>query len=368
MISPVFGNRRLTPSGKSPPAHEQNRLLVGAPSLPSPIAGIARYSVELKRRFAIVGAVALIIVSALVFWLNRGPRYEGKPPGYWVEQLLHDNAKARQALQKIGPAAVPALAEAVSRRRGRVWAQLEAWRPMLPAFIARKIPRRALDQLLQERAIEVLYQFGPTAAPAVPALVGVDASLNDFIGFGAAGLAHATLQQIGPAGLPYFIRTLQSNDPKIRAKAASYIGHLGPAAGAAAPALAKALKDAIPAVRSSAVIALAQIGPPASAALPELEAALLLDDDYFRLQAIDALWKVSRESETTVPILIKILSDRNNPNRAGAAILLGEMGSAAKAAGLALTNVLREEFSYTRVKAEEALKQIEGRPAAQTSP
>ncbi|PYJ55671.1 MAG: hypothetical protein DME24_24405, partial [Verrucomicrobia bacterium] len=103
----------------------------------------------MKRRFAIVGAVALIIVSALVFWLNRGPRYEGKPPGYWVEQLLHDNAKARQALQKIGPAAVPALAEAVSRRRGRVWAQLEAWRPMLPAFIARKIPRRALDQLLQ---------------------------------------------------------------------------------------------------------------------------------------------------------------------------------------------------------------------------
>src|SRR5207253_5610430 len=101
MISPVFGNRRLTPSGKSPPAHEQNRLPVGAPSLPSPIGGIARYSVELKRRFAIVGAVALIIVSALVFWLNRGPRYEGKPPGYWVEQLLHDNAKARQALQKI---------------------------------------------------------------------------------------------------------------------------------------------------------------------------------------------------------------------------------------------------------------------------
>src|SRR5947207_5157072 len=221
--------------------------------------------VELKRRFAIGTAVALAIFAAgVLVRLNRGPRYEGKPAGYWVEQLLHDNAKARQALQKIGPAAGPALAEAVSRRRGRVWAQLEAWRPMLPAFIARKIPRRALDQLLQERAIEVLYQFGPTAAPAVPALVGVDASLNDFIGFGAAGLAHATLQQIGPAGLPYFIRTLESNDPKIRAKAASYIRQLGPAAGAAAPALAKAFKDPIPAVRRSALIALAQIRPPAS--------------------------------------------------------------------------------------------------------
>jgi len=322
----------------------------------------------LKRPLAIGTAVALAIFAAgVLVRLNRGPRYEGKPASYWVEQLLHDNANARQALQKIGPAAVPALAEAVSRRRGRVWAQLETWRPMLPAFIARKIPRRALDQLLQERAIEVLYQFGPTAAPAVPALVGVDSSLNDFIGFGAAGLARAALLQIGPAGLPYFIRTLQSNDPKIRAKAASYVGHLGPEAGAAAPALAKALQDATPAVRSSAVIALAQIGPPASAALPGLEAALHLDDDYFRLQAIDALWKVGRESETTVPILIRILSDRNNPNRAGAAILLGEMGSAAKAAGPALTNVLREEFSYTRVKAEEALRQIRVEPGARGS-
>src|SRR5947207_4580347 len=148
--------------------------------------------VELKRRFAIGTAVALgIFAAGLLVRLNRGPRYEGRPASYWVEQLLHDNAKARQALQKIGPAAVPALAEAVSRKRSRVWTQLEAWRPKLPAFIARKIPRRALDQLLQERAIEVLYQFGPTAAPAVPALVGVDASLHDFIGLGAGGLAHA---------------------------------------------------------------------------------------------------------------------------------------------------------------------------------
>ena len=53
-----------------------------------------------------------------------------------------------------------------------------------------------------------------------------------------------------------------------------------------------------------------------------------------------------------------MLSDRNNPNRAGAAMLLGDLGPAAKAAAPALTNVLREEFSYTRVKAEEALRQI----------
>ena len=35
------------------------------------------------------------------------------------------------------------------------------------------------------------------------------------------------------------------------------------------------------------------------------------------------------------------------------------------AAAPALTAVMQEQFSYTRVKAEEALKQISGEPAAQ---
>jgi len=316
-------------------------------------------SVELKRIFVIGTAVALVIfATGVLIRLNRGARYQGKPAAYWVEQLTHDNAQARQALRKIGPAAVPALAEAVNRRRSRFRSLLESWRPRLPSLVARKLPNRALDQLLEERAIEVLYEFGPEAAPAVPALIGVGASLNDVIGFGSSGLAHATLLRIGPAGLPYFIPLLRGKNPNTRAQAASFIAHLGPEAGAAAPALARALNDSSPVVRNAAVIALARIGLPARAALPELQAALRLDDDYFRLEVIRALWTVGRESETTVPILMKILEDRNNPNRAGAAMVLGEMGPAAKAALPALAKVLREEFSYTRVKAEEALRQI----------
>src|SRR5205085_11025669 len=125
---------------------------------------------------------------------------------------------------------------------------LEAWKPNLPAFIARRMPNRALDQLLEERAIEVLYEFGPAAAAAVPVLTEVDTGLNGVVGFGSAGLAHATLLQIGQAGVPYLIKTLKNKDPKIRARAASYIGHVGPEAGAAALALARVLKDSSPAV------------------------------------------------------------------------------------------------------------------------
>src|SRR5205814_655888 len=83
-------------------------------------------------------------------------------------QLLHENIKAREALRHMGPAAVPALADAVSRRRSRLWTQLAAWRRNLPSFLARRLPNPAMDQLLQERAIEVLYEFGPAAARAGP--------------------------------------------------------------------------------------------------------------------------------------------------------------------------------------------------------
>src|SRR6266496_4258749 len=48
----------------------------------------------------------------------------------------------------------------------------------------------------------------------------------------------------------------------------------------------------------------------------------------------------------------------------GAATILTRMGPAAKAAAPALTAVMQEPFSYTRVKAEEALQQIDGQPAA----
>src|SRR5204862_153837 len=97
-----------------------------------------------------------------------------------------------------------------SRRPGGLDSHVtDWWKPNLPAFIARRMPSRALDQLLEERAIEVLYEFGPAAAAAVPALIEVDTSLNDFVGFGSAGLAHATLLQIGQAGVPYLIKTLK---------------------------------------------------------------------------------------------------------------------------------------------------------------
>jgi len=66
-----------------------------------------------------------------------------------------------------------------------------------------------------------------------------------------------------------------------------------------------------------------------------------------------------------VPVFVKVLRDSKNSGRARAATIQARMGPAAKAAVPALTAVTQEQFSYTRVKAEEALKQIGSGPAAQ---
>src|SRR5438309_2371657 len=112
----------------------------------------------------VIVAVVLAAAGILWFWSGRAPRYEGRSARYWVNQLLRNQNKAREALKAMGPAAVPALAEAVGRKENWFSRFLYQHRARLPAFIARRASNPVLNQALKERAIGVLYDFGPAAA------------------------------------------------------------------------------------------------------------------------------------------------------------------------------------------------------------
>jgi hypothetical protein len=307
---------------------------------------------------ALVIVLAIIVVGAV--WLNRGPRYQGKSARYWVGQLVRNQTAARRALLELGPSAVPALAAAVSARRGWLETKLEPFRPRLPRWIARRLLSPVEASLRRQRALEVLDLLGSSAAPAVPALLELDTQVSDdFIVYSVS--PQRVLLTVGEAGLPQLIHVLErGKQPATRAKATLYLGLIGVKAAPASRALAKALHDPSPVVRREAVHALDQIGPPAADALPALRAALKLDSDEFRLQVVQALWDIGQDVELTVPVLVKVLLDPHHPSRARAATILANMGPAAKAAEPALTAVTKEEFSYTRVKAEEALQQLGG--------
>ena len=314
-----------------------------------------------KHRSISVLVIVLATAVLCAVWFNRGPRFDGKSARHWVGQLVRNQTAARRALLELGPAAVPALADAVTSRQTWLEEKLESFRPRLPRWIARRLLSTAEASFRQQRALEVLHELGPSAAPAIPALLDVDCRVSDFYSVSAQGV----LLRIGESGVPQLIRVLGSGkEPAARARAAMYLGLLGARAAPASSALAKALHDDSPAVRKKAVSALDQIGPPAADALPALRTALELDNDDFRLHVVQALWDIGQDVELTVPVLVKVLRDPQHPSRARAATILAGMGPAAKAAVPALSAVAQEPFSYTRVKAEEALEQIR-RPQAE---
>ena len=321
----------------------------------------------MKKHRSISGLALVIVLATAVlcaFWLNRGPRYQGKSARYWVGQLVRNETTARRVLLELGPAGVPALADAVRARQSWLKKKLESFRNRLPRWIARRLLSPYEASVRQQRALEVLVELGPSAAPAIPALLDLDCRVSDDFFFYSAS-AQRVILMIGEAGVPQLIHVLEwGKEPATRVKAAMYLGLIGARAAPASRALAKALHDASPALRKESVSALDQIGPPAADALPALRAALKLDNDDFRLHVVQALWDIGQDAELTVPVLVKVLRDPDHPSRAQAATILARMGPAAKAAAPALTAVMQEQFSYTRVKAEEALEQIGGGPAA----
>lgn len=317
-----------------------------------------------SRPLLLIAAILGFVAVGIACFEWRRPRFEGRTAREWVNELVRNGPNAKHALLSLGADAVPALVDAVEQKQSRGIAFLDSVRPSFPKFIARHLPRRFEAEARGQRAIEVLNELGTNAAPAVPALIRDELRRNDWWEFSPA---HTALINIGEAGIPQFIRVLRSRDPRERTAAARYLGAIGPSASQSTTDLVRLIQDPDRVVRWEAVAALSQIGPRASAAIPGLKASLTTTNIDLRLQIADALWRIDRYSPTITPVLLEVLSDRGSPHRPRAAALLGQMGVAATAAVPALKSVTNEVFSYTRVKAEEALTLIEQSAATRSS-
>src|SRR5881394_9737 len=197
-------------------------------------------AVSLKKHRSI-SALVIVLATAVfcVVWLNRGPRYQGKSARHWVGQLVRNERAARRALLELGPAAVPALTDALSARPGWLEKKLESLRPRLPRWISRPLLSPVEASLRRQRALEVLDMLGPAAAPAIPALLDLDHHVSDEFYFYPSS-PQRVLFGIGEAGLPHLIWVLErGQEPAVRARAAMYLGLIGARAAPATSALAK---------------------------------------------------------------------------------------------------------------------------------
>lgn len=161
---------------------------------------------------------------------------------------------------------------------------------------------------------------------------------------------------------------LSDADPQCRGDAAVALGAIGPDAAEAVPGLQKLLGDeSTPVgVRYAAAYALGQIGTAAVAADPQLRALARSPDELMATIATWAVLKINPQDaslfESAIPLLRRALRGDREMARLEAAVVLGDIGSAAATAIPILELVSEEDSSKpVRAAAAAALEKIRGR-------
>jgi len=206
-----------------------------------------------------------------------------------VEQLQNsDRQVAFDAATELGEmgsdaiAAIPALVDlATFDEKGshRIHPTLAAGEALPKINAEAAVPYLVKSLKLREKrysAARILGEFGPTARPAIPALVDAmravtTAQTEDERS--ASAQAAAALAKIRPHGLSALVSEMGHNDTAVR-KLAVWATPRGADGKPAVNVLAQRLSDSDSEIRSLAANALADIGPGATDALPFIKMAL----------------------------------------------------------------------------------------------
>jgi HEAT repeat protein len=201
--------------------------------------------------------------------------------------------------------------------------------PLLEGLLAGlpNLSRAVRDPLVQNRlaALEVIETLGPSAAPAVPAVMEALGDRDLFVRWAAA----RTLGKVGPVR------------PAVEV-----------------PALARLLSDPDVDVNKAAAVALERYGPQAIAAVGALVRMLRADHWVLRIQAIQSLESIGTGAVSAIPALAAAMSDPDIRVRRGSADLLGKFGPQAKEAIPALRQALGDSKPDVRKAAGDALLSI----------
>jgi hypothetical protein len=291
-----------------------------------------------KRRIlllCLIGAALAVIALIAYKPTSHEPSYDGHPLSFWVLTQVtatydpDQPAKATNAINHIGPAALPFLVK---------WIQYEP-----PGW------RSTFGILLEETPFITVREFGdqirqPTAyrlAAATPYAFGI----------------------LGKTAMPAFddlCRLMnETNRPCTASQAALALSHLG--TNAVPPLLAVVTNEHHPA-RLAAINAIGKISYPSDAAqLPVPTITSCLSDTNnpdSQVIATIALGDLKSAPQISIPALVSSLNNGSTELRRYSAIAIGCFGSQASNAIPALTNALKNSDTLVRYYATEALHQI----------
>lgn len=128
------------------------------------------------------------------------------------------------------------------------------------------------------------------------------------------------------------LKALRNEDPEVRYKAAAVMVRLGPVAKFASKELREAFRDEtnleVKVKLAEAIWAVER--PVASVLTPFLMEALAQKDDVVRVGAAGVLGQMGTKAKAAIPHLVKRVKDKELPVRIAAVLALGEIGPTAK--------------------------------------
>ncbi|MFC9792349.1 PBS lyase [Streptomyces sp. NPDC127584] len=279
---------------------------------------------------------------------TRGGSTQGAQGGRFVGRSGRDGALL--ALARAGDTrAVPLLARALEEgevRRELLYAMdgLGPSAAMLAPLLRQRLAEVELDERLYDRAAPLLYALGAVrGSQAVPEVLrvlrGAPANRRDWV----REAALRTLAAFGPAArkaVPDMRRLLGAESATVATAAARALWAAEGDLGEVLTALERWLRPGVTSADwCSAAQALGEIGPAAASTAAALRPGLASRDLWVRVRSAAALWRVSGDAATALPVLVAAWEE-NRHARVDVAECLAEMGPAASEAQLLILTEL----------------------------
>ena len=312
---------------------------------------------------------------------RMGPQAEAAVPT--LTKLVADadqptRRAAIQTLRQIGlPArpAVPALVEQLNDldpiTRLEALQTLRAIGADSSTVVAASVEAAKRDTGMQYSYLELLGDYGPKAAAAVPWLVAElqrQPPSPNLLHI-AEALYKINPQRARKEARPALQRFLQPGN-RWRLSAAAALRRAEPDNNEALQILIDgAASDQRP-IRLESCNYLGMLGKSAAKAAPALHKALGDSDHIVRHFAAVALWQVTGETDLTAPILLETLNPApDNHYRYSAAYCLGQMGAALDKSALPQLRKFRDDADpYVRDNVRRAIEQLESSAKKTKSP
>ncbi len=281
-----------------------------------------------------------------------------------VDLLEKDRAAywACLVLNAIGPeakAAVPALAERVSDpraevRREAILALAEIGEAAVPAVdaIAAALDVES-DRISATYALGRIGQVPPEAASRIRENAHSPDSLLRTVSTWTLAHIYPTDERLQQEAVHRLVASLTSDEPQVRATAATALAALRPDPSLLTPILSEALREADEETTRHALDAVAGLGP---AMVPQLIGALRFES--LRPRVVFLLGEMGPDAEPAVEALVELMKASDRRTQQESLLALAKIGPAAGTAVPALTEALRRHEEPLKYGAAYALGRI----------